>query len=740
MISEKEKFFDPRKPFASKRPETHEEWQARMGGEVLAVVRSGLYLDFRFLDMALSALIPIPDERCGVLATDGVNLYYQPSALLRLYQENPKYLNRLYLHTVFHCVFRHLWLKGKRDARLWNLACDIAVENVLDSLNRSSVKRPLTWVRQNAYAAIAAEGRVVAAAPAYRWLAGQTPGILRQLLENGMNVARFNFSHGDYAEHKGRLDQLRALSKELDVSIPAMLDTKGPEIRLGEFENGKEQLTAGQKFILTSRNVKGTKEISSITYKDLPHDVSVGGRIMLDDGLISLRIESITDTDIVCTVENDGVIKTKKGVNVPGVHLSMPYMSQRDRDDILFGIEQGYDLISASFTRSAQDIMDIRHLLDEHNANIRIIAKIENQEGIDNIDEILSVADGIMVARGDMGVEIDYAEIPSIQKHLIDHAMQMGKICITATQMLDSMIVNPRPTRAEITDVANAIYDGTGAVMLSGETAAGKYPVEALKAMAMIAETTESDTNYESLCHHVGMDSTRLTISAAVSHAACTTASDISASAIITASKSGETARLLSRFRPDAPIIACVLDETTCRQMNVYRGVTPLLMDYAHSTDELISMSVKAAEDAGLIHSGDRVVVTAGVPVGVSGTTNMIKVHLVGDTLLTGIGINPGLNAKGEVCVCRNAEEAAKKFKAGQILVVPFTTNDTLPYMRQAAGIIAEEAGANSHSAIVGLTLGKPVIIGATHATRTLKDGMKISMDCARGVVQAMSE
>lgn len=545
------------------------------------------------------------------------------------------------------------------------------------------------------------------------------PGILRQLLENGMNVARFNFSHGDYAEHKGRLDQLRALSKELDVSIPAMLDTKGPEIRLGEFENGKEQLTAGQKFILTSRNVKGTKEISSIIFH----------------GADDIRIGNAFDAQ-----GNQAIIQHKKGVNVPGVHLSMPYMSQRDRDDILFGIEQGYDLISASFTRSAQDIMDIRHLLDEHNANIRIIAKIENQEGIDNIDEILSVADGIMVARGDMGVEIDYAEIPSIQKHLIDHAMQMGKICITATQMLDSMIVNPRPTRAEITDVANAIYDGTGAVMLSGETAAGKYPVEALKAMAMIAETTESDTNYESLCHHVGMDSTRLTISAAVSHAACTTASDISASAIITASKSGETARLLSRFRPDAPIIACVLDETTCRQMNVYRGVTPLLMDYAHSTDELISMSVKAAEDAGLIHSGDRVVVTAGVPVGVSGTTNMIKVHLVGDTLLTGIGINPGLNAKGEVCVCRNAEEAAKKFKAGQILVVPFTTNDILPYMRQAAGIIAEEAGANSHSAIVGLTLGKPVIIGATHATRTLKDGMKISMDCARGVVQAMSE
>ena len=563
---------------------------------------------------------------------------------------------------------------------------------------------------------------------------------IRQLMLNGMDVARMNFSHGDHASHLATLNIIKKVREELNLPVAALLDTKGPEIRVCKFKNDRIELHTGDTFTLTTRDIEGTQDIVSITYKNLINDVQVGGRILIDDGLIGLEVKKIKGQDIVCKVVNGGVLGNKKGVNLPGVEVNMPFISPKDHDDILFGIEQGYDLISASFTRNAQDIMDIRHLLDEHNANIRIIAKIENQEGIDNIDEILSVADGIMVARGDMGVEIDYAEIPSIQKHLIDHAMQMGKICITATQMLDSMIVNPRPTRAEITDVANAIYDGTGAVMLSGETAAGKYPVEALKAMARIAETTESDTNYESLCHHVGMDSTRLTISAAVSHAACTTASDISASAIITASKSGETARLLSRFRPDAPIIACVLDETTCRQMNVYRGVTPLLMDYAHSTDELISMSVKAAEDAGLIHSGDRVVVTAGVPVGVSGTTNMIKVHLVGDTLLTGIGINPGLNAKGEVCVCRNAEEAAKKFKAGQILVVPFTTNDTLPYMRQAAGIIAEEAGANSHSAIVGLTLGKPVIIGATHATRTLKDGMKISMDCARGVVQAMSE
>ena len=564
-------------------------------------------------------------------------------------------------------------------------------------------------------------------------------GILRQLIENGMDVARFNFSHGDYDEHRGRFQQLRALSAELDRPVAAMLDTKGPEIRLGEFKNGTENLVTGQKFTLTSRKVEGTNEICSVTYKDLPHDVQPGGRIMLDDGLIELTIDDVTDTDIHCTVRNDGVIKTKKGVNVPGVHLSMPYMSQRDRNDILFGIEQGFDLISASFTRNAQDIMEIRHLLDEHDCNMRIIAKIENQEGIDNIDEILTVADGIMVARGDMGVEIDFAEIPAIQKHLIDRAMSAGKICITATQMLDSMMVNPRHTRAEITDVANAIYDGTGAVMLSGETAAGKYPVEALKAMATIAETTEADSSFDSLVHHAGNHDSHLTISAAVGHAACTTAADIGASAIISASKTGETARLLSRFRPDTQIIACVLDESIRRQMNIYRGVTPLLMDYANSTDELISMSVAAAEKADMIHSGDLVVVTAGVPVGVSGTTNMIKIHMVGDTLLAGVGIGQH-NAKGEVCICRNAAEATKKFKPGQILVVPFTTNDVLPFMRDAAGIITEEAGTNSHSAIVGLTLDKAVIVGATNATRTLKDGMVISMDCARGVVQAMPD
>lgn len=455
------------------------------------------------------------------------------------------------------------------------------------------------------------------------------PGILRQLLENGMNVARFNFSHGDYAEHKGRLDQLRALSKELDVSIPAMLDTKGPEIRLGEFENGKEQLTAGQKFILTSRNVKGTKEISSITYKDLPHDVSVGGRIMLDDGLISLRIESITDTDIVCTVENDGVIKTKKGVNVPGVHLSMPYMSQRDRDDILFGIEQGYDLISASFTRSAQDIMDIRHLLDEHNANIRIIAKIENQEGIDNIDEILSVADGIMVARGDMGVEIPFEKIPAIQKMIIEKVYKAGKIVVTATQMLESMIENPRPTRAEITDIANAIYDGTSAIMLSGESAVGKHPVEAVQAMTRIAQTTEADIDYKKRFDHFYQKTENRDITAAISHATVTTAHDLNAAAIVTVTKSGTTARMISKFRPYTQIVGATTSDKVYRQLVLSWGVFPVKCDEKKNTDALFDHAVEVSKKANVLKHGDIAVITAGIPLGISGTTNMLKVQVV---------------------------------------------------------------------------------------------------------------
>ena len=475
-----------------------------------------------------------------------------------------------------------------------------------------------------------------------------------------------------------------------------------------------------------------------MSYKNLAQDVHPGSQIMLDDGLISMKVLERTETDITCLVQNGGPIKDRKGVNVPGVHLSMPYMSAQDREDLLFGIQEGFDFVAASFCRSAQDVMEIRRLLDEHHSDMRIIAKLENQEGVNNVDEILAVADGVMIARGDMGVEIDFTEIPVIQKDIIAYTLGYGKHVITATQMLDSMITNPRPTRAEITDVANAVYDGTSAIMLSGETAAGKYPVEAVQTMAAIAERTEADINYFGRMRNMTPD-IRLGIGGATAHAACTTATDTNASAIITVTKSGATPRLISRFRPETPIVACVMDEPVQRQLSLTWGVKPIIMDYVQSTDEMIEGAVSAAQKAGLIHDGEIAVVTAGVPAGIAGTTNMIKVHMVGDFLLAGVGIG-NHNAKGEVCVCRNATEAAKKFKPGQILVVPFTTNDTLPFMREAAGIITEEAGTNSHSAIVGLTLDKAVIVGATNATRTLKDGMTISMDCARGVVQAMAK
>ncbi len=562
--------------------------------------------------------------------------------------------------------------------------------------------------------------------------------VLRDMILSGMNVARFNFSHGNYDEHRRRLDALKKIRTELGVPVAALLDTKGPEIRLKQFAGGKTHLKTGQTFTLTTREVEGSAEVCSITYKDLPGDLAVGSTVLLANGLISMTVTSLSDTDIQCRVDNGGPISNNKGVNVPGVRLSMPYMSQRDKDDILFGIEQGFDFVAASFTRSAQDIQEIRRLLNAGDSKMRIIAKIENREGVDNIDEILAAADAVMIARGDMGVEIDFTEIPMIQKNIIFHSFSSGKPVITATQMLESMMENPRPTRAEITDVANAIYDGTSAIMLSGETAAGKYPVEAVRTMAAIAERTENDSSYFGHLRKAPAD-TRMSIAAATAHAAATTAADIKADAVVTVSKSGETARLLSKVRPATPIIACVMEEAVQRHLALSWGVTPLMMPYAHDTDELIDLSVKAAEEAGLVQSGDLVVVTAGVPVGVSGTTNMIKVHLVGDSLLTGVGVG-GQNAKGRVCVCRNNDEVNTKFHRGDVLVVPYTNNRMLDAMKEASAIIVEESGLNSHAAIVGLALGKAVIVGAAGATRIMKDGTMVSVDCERGIVQSMAQ
>ena len=566
-------------------------------------------------------------------------------------------------------------------------------------------------------------------------------GVLRELIANGMNVARFNFSHGSHEEHKGRLDLLKSLREELGKPVAALLDTKGPEIRLKDFKNGTEMLEAGQTFTLTTRDVEGTKEICSITYKDLPQDVAPGGTIMLDDGLIKLQIQTVNDTDIVCTVLNNGKIKNKKGVNVPGVHLSMPYMSQRDKDDIIFGIEQGFDFIAASFVRTAQDVYEIRNLLNEYDSNIRIIAKIENREGVNNIDSILAAADAVMVARGDLGVEIDFTELPGIQKTIIDRSFSFGKPIVTATQMLDSMMVNPRPTRAETSDVANAIYDGTSAIMLSGETAAGAYPVEALKTMSAIAERTEQEGHY--LRGRLMEPNTgKISVSDATAHAACLTAKDVNAAAIVTVSESGTTARLLSKYRPQQPIIACVMKEQVQRQLSLSWGITSLMMPLAHSTDELIEMSTALAKENGFLHNGELAVVTAGVPVGISGTTNMIKIHMVGNCLATGVGVGPEnaevSNATGKACVCRTLDEVRAKFKPGMVLVVPSTSNEMLNYVRDAAALVVEEPGLNSHAAIAGKALLKPTVVGAVGATSHIRDGLMIAVDCAHGSVQSL--
>ena len=564
-------------------------------------------------------------------------------------------------------------------------------------------------------------------------------GVLRELIANGMNVARFNFSHGSHEEHKGRLDLLKSLREELGKPVAALLDTKGPEIRLKDFKNGVENLVAGQTFTLTTRDVEGTNEICSITYKDLPMDVEPNGTIMLDDGLIKLQIQTVNDTDIVCTVLNSGKIKNKKGVNVPGVHLSMPYMSQRDKDDIIFGIQQGYDFIAASFVRTAQDVYEIRNLLNQYDSNIRIIAKIENREGVNNIDSILAAADAVMVARGDLGVEIDFTELPGIQKTIIERSFSFGKPIVTATQMLDSMMVNPRPTRAEISDVANAIYDGTSAIMLSGETAAGAYPVEALKTMSAIAERTEQE-GFHLRGRTMDSNPGKISVSDATAHAACLTARDVNAAAIVTVSESGTTARLLSKYRPQQPIIACVMREQVQRQLSLSWGITPLMMSLAHSTDELIEMSTALAKENGYLHNGELAVVTAGVPVGVSGTTNMIKIHMVGNCLATGVGVGPENNdvASGKACVCRTMDEVRAKFKPGMVLVVPSTSNEMLSFVRDAAALVVEEPGLNSHAAIAGKALLKPTVVGAAGATSHIRDGLMVAVDCAHGSVQRL--
>ena len=559
--------------------------------------------------------------------------------------------------------------------------------------------------------------------------------LIAPLMKAGMNVARFNFSHGTYETHQHYYDEVCRIRDELGLPVATMLDTKGPEIRVRSFKNGHVTLQNGQLFTLTTDEVEGDEERVSITYKELPQDIAVGSSILIDDGLIGMQVERIDGADIVCRVLNGGVVSNNKGVNIPNAHLSMPFISEKDHQDILFAIKNGYDFIAASFTRCADDIMQIRHILQENNCHtINIIAKIENMEGVENIDEILRVVDGVMVARGDLGVEVPLEDVPSLQKKLIQRGIAAGKPVITATQMLDSMIKNPRPTRAEATDVANAIYDGTSAIMLSGESAVGAYPVEAVETMVRIALRAEADMDY---IRRFSRDTSASTdVTNAISHATVTSAHDLNASAIITVTKSGSTARILSRYRPACVFVGCTTEKHVWRQLALSWGTVPLMIAEESNTDDLFEHAVDAAVQNGLVHDGELVVLTAGVPLGISGTTNLMKVHVVGHLLSRGQGLHGG-KVVAPLCVIRNLEKDAKDFNTGDVIVCHQTTREMFSMLRKSSAIVLEDDNPEGHGAIAGMSLDIPVIIGAKNATNILKSGAVVTVDGEKGTVSA---
>ncbi|MBS8265188.1 pyruvate kinase [Mesobacillus boroniphilus] len=559
---------------------------------------------------------------------------------------------------------------------------------------------------------------------------------LVQLIEAGMNVSRLNFSHGNHEEHAARIKNIREAAGKTGKNVGILLDTKGPEIRTNDMENGAIELTTGQECIVSMTEVLGTPEKFSVTYDQLIDDVHPGAKILLDDGLIGLEVISIDkpSNEIKTRVMNSGTLKNKKGVNVPGVSVNLPGITEKDAKDILFGIEQGVDFIAASFVRRATDVLEIRQLLEENKgSHIQIIPKIENQEGVDNINEILEVSDGLMVARGDLGVEIPAEEVPLVQKALIKKCNTLGKPVITATQMLDSMQRNPRPTRAEASDVANAIFDGTDAIMLSGETAAGQYPVEAVQTMHNIASRAEQALDHKELLSARSKD-TEHNITDAIGQSVAHTALNLEVNAIITPTESGHTARMISKYRPKAPIIASTSNDHVVRRLALVWGVYPQLGQKAETTDEMLAVAVEESVNSGLVSHGDLVVITAGVPVGEAGTTNLMKIHVVGDILAKAQGIGRK-SAYGKVVVAKDAQEAINKVKQGSILVTIGSDREMVPALEKCSALITEEGGLTSHAAVVGLNLGIPVIVGVENAMQLFKDGQEITVDSARGVI-----
>ncbi|MCU7736614.1 pyruvate kinase [Priestia megaterium] len=559
---------------------------------------------------------------------------------------------------------------------------------------------------------------------------------LVELINSGLNVCRLNFSHGDFEEHGARIVNIREAAKQTGKTVGILLDTKGPEIRTNTMENGAIELQEGSEIIVSMTEVVGTTEKFSITYPGLIEDVHVGSKILLDDGLIGLEVLEInkTDGEIKTKVLNPGTLKNKKGVNVPNVSVNLPGITEKDANDIVFGIQQGIDFIAASFVRRASDVLEIRELLEKHNAaHIQIISKIENQEGVDNIKEILEVSDGLMVARGDLGVEIPAEEVPLVQKDLIKQCNALGKPVITATQMLDSMQRNPRPTRAEASDVANAIFDGTDAIMLSGETAAGSYPVEAVQTMHSIASRAEQALNYSEILQQRSKQ-VGPSITDAIGQSVVHTALNLNASAIVAPTESGYTAKIVSKYRPQSPIVAVAANDSVARRLSLVWGVTPVVGERVNTIDDMLDHAVNDAVKTGVVAHGDLVVITAGVPVGESGATNLMKVQVVGDVLAKGQGIGRKA-AVGKVVIAKTAEEANAKMTEGAILVTNSTDRDMISAIEKAGALITEEGGLTSHAAVVGLNLSIPVIVGVENATSVFSEDQDITVDASRGVV-----
>ncbi|HQO40099.1 MAG TPA: pyruvate kinase [Spirochaetota bacterium] len=560
------------------------------------------------------------------------------------------------------------------------------------------------------------------------------PAILKRIFLTGMDVARLNFSHGTHEEHLVRVNLFKQIRAELGRSAALLLDTKGPEIRLKKFRNGKIMLPTGSKFILTTEDIEGDETRVSVTYKEITKDLAKGNRVLIDDGLIDLKVTSVTDTEVICEVINGGELSDKKGVNLQGVTARMPFMSDQDRRDLLFGIENDFEFVAASFVRNADDVKQIKSFLEEHGGGfIKVISKIENRDGVKNIDEIIRVSDGTMVARGDMGVEISFEEIPRLQKLIIKKTLNAGKPAITATQMLDSMIRNPRPTRAEITDVANAIYDGTSAIMLSGETAVGRFPELTVATMAKIAEKTEMDIDYVKNFENTHINISK-NITDAISYSTVSAAHSLGAAAIISITKSGHTSRMVSRYRPRCIIIASTPLEKVYNQLALSWGVVPVHAEEATTTDEIFQNSVENAFNEKLVGNGDLVVITGGMPVGISGTTNMIKIHVVGDILVEGVSIN-SLSSTGIVCVISDSKSSAEDFKGGEILVIKKSCDAILHLIKNASGVITEEDSSDSPAAIVAKALDIPVITSARNATDILTSGTAVRIDGGSGLI-----